>query len=357
MNGIWLIMPQITETIYWEDFKKYYDKAAILQNINIASPKGRDTTEDLHVDDPLQHYITIYDTVDREFAGFSNAIQQIWYGSNNPKKWQVDSRFDGYNLHAMDWFYLFMIHRVTGSGASFSYDHGFRNSILADMALKTDNMIHMRNYVLSEMKTGRPIFTSIGNQIPQFPKPNAEYPRGSQLYISEYMPHLVKDFYTYLSYNPLTMSIRDGVNWINEWHKSQGLKCFHFVMTAFVMDVAQYFPTLIDPWGQVNYGSNAIKALNLIFKNEGYKQKDFLDAAMDKICNEFRSPYDMRDHERNLGKGLSLEDVACDYVRYVGCYVPKGYEHLKPWQVTNKSAIPHHKKHWTYNKHLEAANV
>jgi len=357
MNGIWLTMPQITETIYWEDFKKYYDKAAILQTINIASDKGRDTSEDLHVDDPLQHHITIYDTVDREFAGFSNAIQQIWYGSNNPKKWQVDSRFDGYNLHAMDWFYLFMIHRVTGSGASFSYDHGFRNSILSDMALKTDNMIHMRNYVLSEMKTGRPIFTSIGNQIPQFPKPNAEYPRGSQLYISEYMPHLVKDFYTHLSYNPLTMSIRDGVDWINEWHKSQGLKCFHFVMTAFVMDVAQYFPTLIDPWSQVNYGSNAIKALNLLFKNEGYKQKDFLDAAMEIICNEFRSPYDPRDHERNLGKGLSLEDVACDYVRYVECYVPKGYEHLEPWQVTNKSLIPHHAKHWTYHKHLEAKNV
>jgi hypothetical protein len=71
----------------------------------------------------------------------------------------------------MDWFYLFMIHRVTGSGASFSYDHGFRNSILADMAMNADNMIHMRNYVLSEMRTGRPIFTSIGNQIPQFPKP------------------------------------------------------------------------------------------------------------------------------------------------------------------------------------------
>jgi hypothetical protein len=257
----------------------------------------------------------------------------------------------------MDWMFLFMIHRVTGSGASFSYDHGFRNSILSDMALEADNMIHMRNFVLSQMKSGRPIFTSIGNQIPQFPKPNEQYPRGSQLYIAEYMPHLVKDFYTHLSYNPLSMSIRDGVDWINEWHKTQGLKCFHFVMTAFVMDVAQYFPDLIDPWSRVNYGSNAIQALNLIFKNEGYKQKDFLDAAMDRICDEFRSPYDSRDHERNLGKGLSLEDVACDYVRYVECYVPKGYEHLKPWQVTNKSLIPHHTKHWTYNKHLEAHNV
>jgi hypothetical protein len=350
-------MSKIIETVYWEDFKNYYEKAVVLQTINIASENGRDTSEDLHVDDPLQHHITIYDTVDREFAGFSNAIQQIWYGSNNPKKWQVDNRFDNYELHTMDWFFLFLIHRVTGSGASFSYDHGFRNSILSEMALNADNLTHMRNYVLGQMKTGRPIFTSIGNQIPQFPKPNDQYVRGSQLYIAEYMPYLIKDFYTHLSSHPLSMSIRQGVDWINEWHKAKGLKCFHFVMTAFVMDVAQYFPQLIDPWSRVNYGKNAIEALNLLFKNDGYKQKDFLDAAMDRICEEFRSPHDKRDLERGFGKGLSLEDVACDYVRYVECYVPKGYEHLELWKVTNKSLIPDHPKHWTYHKHREAKDV
>ncbi|WP_248807923.1 hypothetical protein, partial [Klebsiella pneumoniae] len=92
----------------------------------------------------------------------------------------------------------------------------------------------------------------------QFPKPIEPYRRGSEVYIAEYMPHLVKDFYDYLSYNPLTMSVREGVDWINDWHRSRNLKCFHFVMTAFVMDVAQYFPDLIDPWSQVNYGKNAI---------------------------------------------------------------------------------------------------
>lgn len=350
-------MPKLIETIYWEDFKKYYERAVILQNINIVSENGRDTSEDLHVDCPLQHHITIYDTVDREFAGFSNAIQQIWYGSKNPKKWQRDSRFDSYDIKTVDWFFLFLMHRVTGSGASFSHDHGFRNSVLSDMALNAENYMDMRDYVLGEMQKLRPIFTSIGNQIPQFPKPTEEYPRGSQLYIAEYMPKLVVDFYNHVSENPLSMSIRQGVDWINDWHQERGLKCFHFVMTAFVMDVAQYFPELIDPWSRVNYGKNAIEALNLLFENDGYKQKSFLDAAMDKICDEFRSPYDARDHERNFGKGLSLEDVACDYVRYVECYVPKGYEHLEVWQVTNSSMIPHHEKHWTYKKHLEAKGV
>jgi hypothetical protein len=350
-------MPKLIETIYWEDFKHYYNRAATLQNINIASESGRDTTEAMHVDCPLQHHITIYDTVDREFAGFSNAIQQIWHGAKNPKRWQVDVRFNDYKVPTVEWFFIFMTHRVTGSGASFSYDHGFRNSIIADMAYNADNVADMKNYVLSEMKSGKAIFTSIGNQIPQFPKPNAEYPRGSQLYIAEYMPDLVLDFYNHVSTNPLSMSIREGVDWINAWHKERGLKCFHFVMTAFVMDVAQYFPDLVDPWSRVNYGKNAIEALNLLFKNEGYKSKDFLDAAMDFICNEFRSPYDKRDLERNFGKGLSLEDVACDYVRYVECYVPKGYEYLKRWQVTNNSMIPEHEKHWTYKKHVEGKDV
>jgi len=349
-------MGKLIETIYWEDFKEYYKKAAVLQTINIASENGRDTTEPLHVDDPLQHYITIYDTVDREFAGFSNAIQQIRHGSNNPKKWQADSRFDSTPFADIDWFFLFLVHRVTGSGASFSYDHGFRNSLLSDMALNTTNMGEMRDYVLSQMRQGRAIFTSIGNQIPMFPKPRGDYKRGSELYVAEYMLRLVVDFYFHLIDNPLSMSIRDGVDWINNWHRENGLKCFHFVMTAFVMDVAAYFPELIDPYSQVNYGNNAKQALNLLFGNDGFKSQNlFLDAAMEKICNEFRSPHDPKDLLRNMGKGLALEDVACDYVRYVECYVPKGYEHLEPWQVFNNSLVPNHKKHWTHVKHLEKA--
>lgn len=348
-------MPTLIETAYWEDFQHYYAKAATLQTINISSPNGRDTSEPLHVDDPLQHYVTIYDTVDREFAGFSNAIQQIWHGANNPKQWQVDHRFDGYQLEPMDWMWLFLMHRVTGSGASFSYDHGFRNSILADMALAGDNMFDQRDYVLREMRNGRAIFTSIGNQIPMFPKPGDAYRRGSDRYIEEYMPHLVSDMWHHLEAHPLSMSIRENVDWCHEWHTAHGLKRFHFVMTAWVMDIAFYFPQLIDPWSQVNYGNNAIEALQLLFGNGGFKNRaSFLDAAMDKICNDLRSPHDLRDVERGYGKGLALEDVACDYVRYVECYVPAGYQHLEPWQVTNNSMIPDHPKHWTYRKHLEA---
>ena len=35
----------------------------------------------------------------------------------------------------------------------------------------------------------------------------------------------------------------------------------------------------------------------------------------------------------------SLEDVVCDAVRYWGNYVPKGYEHLQPHQITRLSKL------------------
>lgn len=346
---------KIIETRYWEDFKQYYDWAVQLQHINISSETGRDTSEDLHVPDPLMHYITIYDVVERKYAGFSNAIQQIWCGSENPKKWQIDRKFDG--IHEVyseeDWLWLFLIHRVTGSGASFSWDHGFRNSILADMALNANDHEDMRKFVLDEMNLGRPIFTSIGNQIPPFPKPEGDYKRGSELYIGEFMTDLVVDTLRYLQQSGGGLSVAKTVDWVNEWHKARGLKQFHFVMTAWVMDIAEYMPHYIDRYSRVNYGRNAVEALELLFDGEGFKNKRaFLDGAMDYVVSHLNSPYAEDDQERGLGKAYSLEDVCCDYVRYVGCYVPKGYEHLEAWQVNNNSMIDDYPKHHSFVKHL-----
>lgn len=346
---------KIIETRYWEDFQQYYDWALSLQRINIGSKNGRDTSEDLHVPDPLMHYITIYDVVERKYAGFSNAIQQVWCGSENPKQWQIEQKFDG--IHEVysekDWLWLFLIHRVTGSGASFSWDHGFRNSILSEMALNANDHEDMRKFVLDEMRLGRPIFTSIGNQIPPFPKPRDNYKRGSELYISEYMTSLVTDTHEYLEKSAGGLSVAATVDWVNAWHKSKGLKQFHFVITAWVMDIAEYMPHYVDRYSKVNYGRNAVEALELLFDGKSFKNKrEFLDAAMDYVVSNLNSPDSEDDQERGLGKAYSLEDVCCDYVRYVGCYVPKGYEDLAVWQVTNNSMISDYPKHHSYVKHL-----
>ena len=347
---------KLTPSKHWDNFIQYYNRCNELMQINIGSEQGRDTSEPLHVDDPMMHYITIYDVVERRYAGFSNALQQVWYGSDNPKQWQADSRFDGIHdrITELDWLFIFLIHRVTGSGASFTFDHGFRNSIISDMVANFDNKEDMCKYVIDEMQSGRPIFTSIGNQIPPFPKPHGPYSRGSELYIGEYSIQLVTDLYAELKTWNRSKSIRDVVDWCNDWHKEHGIKKFNFVLTAFVMDIAEYMPHYIDPYSRVNYGRNAIEALELLFDGEGFKNKlEFLDAAMDYVVKALPSPTLEEDKARGMGRAYSLEDVCCDYVRYVGCYVPKGYEHLEPWQVTHNSIIEDYPKHWTYEKHIE----
>lgn len=343
-------MPDLKPTPYFDDFTIYYDKAAILQEYNISSPTGRDPSDPAyHVGDPLMDYVTIYDCVERRYAGFSNALQQIWYGSKNPKRWQIRREFDG--LHSVytpvEWLFLFLIHRLTGSGASFSHDHGFRNSIIADTALKCEQAGEMKRYVLDEMENKRAIFTSIGNQIPAFPKVPSHYQFKSQgrYYISEFVPQLVMDMLDWLTASNQRKTVAEAADWACQWNVEHGAKRFVFVLTAWVMDIAEYFPLWVDPNSHVHYGANAIESLNLLFDYSSFKRSEHkYNAAMEVISEHCRTPF-----TNEPGRPYSLEDVLCDYVRYIECYVPKGYEHLDLWQVTNASTVRHPIKHRSHH--------
>ena len=67
------------------------------------------------------------------------------------------------------------------------------------------------------------------------------------------------------------------------------------------MDMAEYFPQLVNQNSDVYVGSNARKCLKLILP----KMKH--DAALRHLCDityDVSKPYDM-------------EDVACDFIRYI----------------------------------------
>jgi hypothetical protein len=210
-------------------------------------------------------------------------------------------------LTERDWLWLFLIHRVTGSGASFSFDHGFRNSIISDMALNANTAEDMRSFVLSEMRSGRAIFTSIGNQIPPFPKPSGDYARGGERYIGEYMTRLVDDVHEFVKQGEGKLGVAETVDYVNQWHRENGLKQFHFVSTAWVMDIAEYMPHYVQRYSRVNYGKNAVEALTLLFNNDGFKnQRMFLDAAMDYVVEHLWSPYAEDDIALQMGKAYSL---------------------------------------------------
>jgi hypothetical protein len=334
-------------TDYFFDFVQYYDRAKRLQEMNISSPTGRDVDEDPGFYDPLMQYVTIYDCVDRRLAGFSNALQQVFLGSDNPKRWQADPYFDGWR----DWattkaqMWLCLWHRVTGSGASFSHDHGFRNSKVALLARSCPDLETMKAESLRLLYSKEPCFTSIGNQIPPFPKPRQLIDdKGSQRYFDEYACQLVSHVcavlhknLNYMERGPLT--IPEVVREIELWCRQRKLKVFRFVYTAWAMDLATYWPHLVDPKSHVHYGKNALESLGLMF--DGFTPK-LVDRAMERIM-------DVTGND----EPMSLEDVLCDYVRYIERYVPKGYEHLEPWQVQNTSSVKHPVRHPSYLKIME----
>ena len=341
----------MTPTAYFDDFVAYYEKAYALQELNISSPTGRDPGamdvfgyEELHVADPLMHFITIYDCVERRYAGFSNALQQVWFGSENPKRWQVDPRFDESRaaLTDIDWLWVFLVHRVTGSGASFSHDHGFRNSIIADMMLHGPQAGEMKQYLMREMSSGRAVFTSIGNQIPPFPKPAPPFRRGSELYLSEFAPRLCYDMVMWLRAQPTRPGVQQVADQACAFHRDYGVKQFKFVLTAWAMDMAEYMPHRVDPHSHVHYGKNALESLDLLF-TYGRGRRNY-EAAMDYTIDEL----ERRGFSRDILRPYSLEDVLCDYVRYIERFVPKGYEHLKPQHVENASAVDHPNRHRSY---------
>lgn len=290
-------MDTITQSFYF-DFLQYYQRAKRLQEVRLKFDSH------VPVDDLLMESIPIYDTVERRFAGFSNLPQQLWHGSRNPKTWQIKKEYDVLPKRwtIREWLYVFLVHRVTGSGASFQEDHGFRNSILPDLA-NCDNVEEMVSMIRA---CDVAMFTSIGNQPPPFPKPQPPYLTGGKYYLCEIAPMLMTD----LIYIDHFKTIRECVDWILDWHISHNLKRYKFVLTAFAMDIAEYFPYIVPNNSTCYYGSNCIKSMRLMGSSSLKDQ----DRLMFLLCSTL------------LAKPMDMEDVLCDYVRYLNEYIPKGYK-------------------------------
>ena len=76
-----LAMSKIRTNKYFQDFIQYYNKAKLVQeNCNL---KGEPYIGSCG--DDLIENVTIYDTVERQHAGFQNMLQDLWFGSKAPK--------------------------------------------------------------------------------------------------------------------------------------------------------------------------------------------------------------------------------------------------------------------------------
>jgi hypothetical protein len=299
----------------------YYPRAKYLQlNCNWGELDYRHPEVVKHVNDDLMTYIDIYDCYSRNAAGFSNVLQDLKFGSKTPKwRWQDQERR---NLNALNddlhwdlktWLYVFMCHRITGSGASFESDHGYRNNAIQHWGRLRD-IKDMADDLVEKKAKGIPLFTSIGNQ-PPAPKKGVS---NVDFMVNE-LPDLLYSFC-----NWLTKGNRDHksiVDFFNDYNKRVGHRKFNFVYAAFSMDCSDYYPEYVDKDSHTYLGNNALRCMKRL--SEGWKPDEFMDVLQKKTG----------------GRPKDLEDVMCDFVRFGQNYVPRGngtFDHI-PSTIKNNS--------------------
>lgn len=325
-------------TEYFKDFLSYYSKAGRVQTLcNIGGYWYEGSCGD-----ELMEKVHIYDTIHRRHAGFQNMLQDLWFGSSAPKyfKWSPEhkERNDSYNENHgrwgdREWMFIFLTHRITGSGASFEHDHGYRNTILPELA-KLDSVDEMVDWITNYDGV---MYTSIGNQIPAFPKPTPRFKTGGKYYFACYAKWLIEGVYKFLN-KKQSSTIREVVDFMCEWNRNAEIKAFHFQYTAFAADLADYMPELVKEGSHMYYGKNAKEAMNLFARKPRSRmtRDQFYDIVMDEAV------------AKTGGYPKDLEDVMCDYIRYVENYIPSNregtYDGLDRTKVWNSSLITDHPK-------------
>ena len=282
----------------------YYPRAKWLQeecNWGNKSYTGEEANK--AVNDPLMQNIEIYDCYTRNAAGFSNVLQDLKFGSETPK-WHVQDK-ERQHISASNndiqwdlktWLFVFMVHRITGSGASFQDDHGYRNNVVQYFG-KHKTIQEMIEHMVKIKSLKKPLFTSIGNQPPS-PRKGV-----SNLDFMAYeLPALIDMFVDWLLIKK--RGHKEVVDYLNSYNISVGHRRFNFAYAAFSMDISDYYPELVDEYSHAYLGNNAIRCMKLMSK--GYKADDFMDILANKTG----------------GKPKDLEDVLCDNVRFLQNYDP-----------------------------------
>tara|TARA_B100001250_G_scaffold55688_2_gene43043 strand:- start:701 stop:1786 length:1086 start_codon:yes stop_codon:yes gene_type:complete len=345
-------------TPYFDDFVNYYKKAEILQNqcvLGNASPVGL-------VNDDLMEQVHIYDVVNRQYADINNMVQDTWNGSNTPKIGQairkngedyrlVLERFDQVRSiwTRKEYLYAFLVHRITGSAASYVEDHGYRNTVLKNLA-ECDS-IHGMVEVIRNFD--RPMYTSKGCQIPGFPKlartdlikSGHSYSKPGIMYLCECAPQIIDELdrrLTYAEEKNLKIPIRRVVDWMNTWNSSRKFNRFAFQYSLFVADISDYWG-VIDEDSRVYYGTAARYSLDLMGKKKG--RIGTLDRH-DYLCELIQ--------EATGAKPKWVEHTLCDYKKFIYNRIPEGklYEHIDRTKVFGDSLIKNHpegRQQWMLN--------
>jgi len=332
------------KTKYYYDFLKYFELAKDQQE-KCNVPNFMPHTES-GMNDDLMENVELYDVVERKYAGFSQIVNDIFYGwTDKHPYWErmkagkatsqrelVAKNWTG-KVHSLDtWLYLFILHRVTGSAINYgTKPSGYHNTLLFKLHL-AENIEDMKKIIKAESKIGKPFYTSIGYQFPAFPKPTSEYKKGGDYYLCEYAPRLAQALAVFLA-SPGKKDLREIGEFMLNWNVENGLRQYKFQYAAVVADIADWFPHYVNKESMFYYGTNAVECISYLAENDKkLKKEDFLDEVMRSIYEDTGSvPY-------------NAEDVCCDYIRWVENYIRPGddYAHLDFDKVWSSSDIKDH---------------
>jgi len=156
----------IETTKYYDEFIRYFHLAKDQQE---KSNLGHTPHKDSQLGDPLMENIELYDVVERKFAGFSQIVNDCFYGwSEDHPYWSRmeaglythqrkevaanwSNKRDTFGLS--EWLYLFILHRVCGSAINYATKpSGYHNTLLFDL-WQSDTIEEMCEQVKSTKKT------------------------------------------------------------------------------------------------------------------------------------------------------------------------------------------------------------
>jgi hypothetical protein len=340
----------IETTKYYDEYIRYFNLALDQQkkcNVSDEPPYGMLAHIDSDMNDELFHHVELYDVVERKYAGFSQIVNDCFYGwtEEHPywKKMEAGKITRQREVVAKDWtgkhsdfklpewLYIFILHRVCGSAINYSTKpSGYHNTLLFNLH-KAKTIEEMTTIV---NKHPKPFYTSVGYQFPAFPKPPAgsNYKRNGDYYLTEFAPRLARDLAEFLESGG-KRDLREIGDYMLKWNVDNGLRQYHFQYAAVVADIADWYPQYVNKESPFYYGTNAVECISYLAKpTSKMKPIQFLDKVMEKIYEDVKSyPY-------------NAEDVCCDFIRWVENYVRPGadYDHLDFDNVWSSCKIKDH---------------
>lgn len=338
----------IPKEAYIEEFLRYYDLASLQQaesNLGLTPH-----TEGL-VRDELMQQVTLYDVVERKYAGFTQLLLDLWYGYEPEHPYwahmhvpqlgpaarvrlPIAQRFGPSHTRAWslsEWLYVFLIHRMTGSGINYAKrPSGYNNTILPllDPTLELPQLADQVRGILSGPV---PAYTSVGYQFPAFPKKTEGFKRGGDKYLVEFAPVLAVELADFLATGGgLKKGLRQVGDFMADWNRRNGLRVYHFQHAAFISDIADFFPQYVNTCSHFYYGKNAIECSSYL--TGGNTSLEAMDALMDGLSTATGA------------KPYNLEDVMCDFIRWVEHYVKPGgdYDHVCRDTVWGSTSLVEH---------------